>query len=47
MAFPPLIMGAVYQARGSYMIGLPLLALTAALVGLFARRAFRSSPQPA
>ncbi|THV28048.1 MFS transporter [Glycomyces paridis] len=44
--FPPLIMGAVYQARGDYSVGLLLLALTALLVGLFTLKAFRRTPQP-
>lgn len=38
--FPPLVMGAVYQATGGYAIGLLLLALTALLVGVFTLRAF-------
>ncbi|SDE40617.1 nitrate/nitrite transporter [Glycomyces harbinensis] len=42
--FPPLVMGAVYQATGAYTIGLLLLALTALLVGLFTLKAFRASP---
>ncbi|WP_246039490.1 MFS transporter [Glycomyces buryatensis] len=42
--FPPLIMGADYQARSDYMIGLLLLAATATAVGIFAMRAFRSTP---
>jgi MFS transporter, NNP family, nitrate/nitrite transporter len=41
--FPPLVMGAVYQATGAYTIGLLLLALTALLVGLFTLKAFRPS----
>ncbi|MEU6248338.1 MFS transporter [Glycomyces sp. NPDC047010] len=39
--FPPLVMGAVYQATGSYAVGLLLLALTALLVGVFTLRVFR------
>ncbi|MCD0444336.1 MFS transporter [Glycomyces sp. A-F 0318] len=41
--FPPLVMGAVYQATGHYTVGLLLLALTALLVGLFTLKAFRRS----
>ncbi|WP_335991784.1 nitrate/nitrite transporter [Glycomyces sp. MUSA5-2] len=44
--FPPLVMGAVYQATDSYAIGLLLLALTALLVGVFTLRSFRR-PVPA
>ncbi|NUQ89781.1 MAG: NarK/NasA family nitrate transporter [Glycomyces artemisiae] len=44
--FPPLVMGAVYQATDSYAIGLLLLALTALLVGVFTLRSFRG-PVPA
>jgi NNP family nitrate/nitrite transporter-like MFS transporter len=33
--FPPLVMGAVYGASGSYLIGLLLLAATAAAAGVF------------
>lgn len=43
--FPPLIMGADYQAANDYMIGLLLLALTAVLVGVFAFKAFRRLPK--
>jgi NNP family nitrate/nitrite transporter-like MFS transporter len=43
--FPPLIMGANYQANGDYTIGLLLLAVTALLVGLFTLKAFRKAPQ--
>lgn len=45
--FPPLIMGADYQAANDYMIGLLLLALTAVLVGVFAFKAFRRLPKRA
>ncbi|MQM24257.1 MFS transporter [Glycomyces albidus] len=41
--FPPLVMGAVYELTGSYMLGLLLLAATAAAVGIFAMRAFRGA----
>ena len=44
--FPPLIMGANYQANGDYTIGLLLLAATALLVGLFTLKAFRNVPRP-
>ncbi|GAA2144279.1 nitrate/nitrite transporter [Glycomyces algeriensis] len=44
--FPPLIMGANYQANGDYTIGLLLLAATALLVGLFTVKAFRNVPRP-
>ena len=39
--FPPLVMGAIYQATGAYAIGFALLALVALAVGLYASRAFR------
>jgi NNP family nitrate/nitrite transporter-like MFS transporter len=45
--FPPLVMGAVYQATGSYAIGLLLLAVTALLVGVFTLKAFRTPAVPA
>ncbi len=49
--FPPLVMGAVYGAFGSYTIGLLLLAATAASAGLFTatvlRERARQEPVPA
>jgi NNP family nitrate/nitrite transporter-like MFS transporter len=44
--FPPLIMGANYQANGDYTIGLLLLSVTALLVGLFTLKAFHIVPKP-
>jgi MFS transporter, NNP family, nitrate/nitrite transporter len=40
--FPPLVMGAVYGATGSYAIGFLLLAATAAAAGLFTATAMRN-----
>lgn len=40
--FPPLVMGAVYGALGSYAIGFLLLAATAATAGLFTATAMRN-----
>jgi MFS transporter, NNP family, nitrate/nitrite transporter len=40
--FPPLVMGAVYGALGSYAIGFLLLAATAATAGLFTAAAMRN-----
>jgi MFS transporter, NNP family, nitrate/nitrite transporter len=39
--FPPLVMGLVYGALGSYLVGFLLLALTAAAAGLFTGTALR------
>ncbi|WP_214407035.1 MFS transporter [Pseudonocardia lacus] len=39
--FPPLVMGAVYGTLGSYMLGFLLLALTAAVTGLFTATTLR------
>lgn len=49
--FPPLVMGAVYGAFGSYTVGLVLLAATAATAALFTattvrRRARQTVPPP-
>ncbi|MGW2147733.1 MFS transporter [Nonomuraea bangladeshensis] len=41
--FPPLVMGAVYSATGTYTIGYVLLALTAAAALLYTWRAFRQA----
>ncbi|MBB5433902.1 MFS transporter [Nocardiopsis composta] len=40
--FPPLVMGAVYQATGAYTIGFVLLAAVSLGVALYTSRAFRS-----
>ncbi|HZE39577.1 MAG TPA: MFS transporter [Stackebrandtia sp.] len=40
--FPPLVMGLVYQATGTYAIGFILLAVVAGAVGVFTVRAFGS-----
>ncbi len=39
--FPPLVMGAVYGATGSYLIGFLLLAATAATAALFTATVIR------
>ncbi|MEZ7131649.1 nitrate/nitrite transporter [Nonomuraea sp. AD125B] len=41
--FPPLVMGAVYSATGTYTIGYVLLAVTAAAALLYTWRAFRQA----
>ncbi|MEV4398100.1 MFS transporter [Nonomuraea sp. NPDC049607] len=43
--FPPLVMGAVYGASGSYTVGYLLLALTALVALLYTVRAFRHVPE--
>ncbi|HZG90568.1 MAG TPA: MFS transporter [Pseudonocardia sp.] len=40
--FPPLVMGVVYSALGSYAVGLLLLAATAAAAGVFAATVLRN-----
>jgi MFS transporter, NNP family, nitrate/nitrite transporter len=40
--FPPLVMGAVYGATGSYAIGFLLLAATAATAALFTATTMRN-----
>ncbi|MER6578233.1 MFS transporter [Nonomuraea sp. NPDC001023] len=42
--FPPLVMGAVYGASGSYTVGYLLLALTALVTLLYTVRTFRHVP---
>jgi NNP family nitrate/nitrite transporter-like MFS transporter len=44
--FPPLVMGLVYGALGSYSVGLLLLAATAAAAGLFTATAVRRRAAP-
>ncbi|MDP9861008.1 MULTISPECIES: MFS transporter [Streptosporangium] len=41
--FPPLVMGVVYTAAGTYVIGYVLLAVTALAALLYTRRAFTSA----
>jgi NNP family nitrate/nitrite transporter-like MFS transporter len=44
---PPLLMGAIYGARGSYTIGLLLLAVVAVAGGVLALLGFRKQLHPA
>ncbi|RKS07231.1 NNP family nitrate/nitrite transporter-like MFS transporter [Nocardiopsis sp. Huas11] len=41
--FPPLLMGAVYQATGEYTLGFVLLAAVSVAVALYTSRAFRQT----
>ncbi|GAB3482563.1 MFS transporter [Nocardiopsis coralliicola] len=41
--FPPLVMGAVYQATGAYTIGFVLLAAVSLAVALYTARAFKAA----